>query len=259
MVKPSKARVRQSFERAALTYDSAAELQRQICTDMAAKLPSLWPNFAPQRVLDAGCGTGFAQSLLQQQFPQAQFIALDLSEGMLKQVSAGPNRFRLAGDAEYLPLANGCIELYWSSLAVQWCNLRSALAEAKRVIAPEGKLLLATLGPQTFHEVRQAFSEVDHHRHTLGFHSPDEVQQMALAAGFTKLEISSQHKTVYYPDLKTLLHAVKAIGANLVGDGRRHGLMTASTFTKASLAYEKSRAVAGLPLTYDIIQLSANV
>ena len=39
MTRPAKARVRQSFERAAPTYDSAADVQRRICDHLLAALP----------------------------------------------------------------------------------------------------------------------------------------------------------------------------------------------------------------------------
>jgi len=39
MTRPSKARIRQSFERAAPTYDSAASVQRRICHDLIDRLP----------------------------------------------------------------------------------------------------------------------------------------------------------------------------------------------------------------------------
>ena len=41
MTRPSKARVRQSFERAAPTYDSPARVQRQICDQLASLLGDL--------------------------------------------------------------------------------------------------------------------------------------------------------------------------------------------------------------------------
>ena len=72
---PSKARIRQSFERAALTYDSAASVQRRICQQLAGRLP---PGFQPFNILDAGCGTGYALALIQQQFPATTTLALDL-------------------------------------------------------------------------------------------------------------------------------------------------------------------------------------
>ena len=54
---------------------------------------------------------------------------LDFAPGMLRRV--GTHCCRLAGDLEHLPLAAASIDLYWSSLAVQWCDLRRALAEAR--------------------------------------------------------------------------------------------------------------------------------
>jgi len=64
MSQPSKQRVRQSFERAAPTYDSAAHIQRRICAHLAAGLPN---SLDAKLILDTGCGTGHALGLLRQQ------------------------------------------------------------------------------------------------------------------------------------------------------------------------------------------------
>lgn len=250
MSRPSKTRIRQSFERAASTYDSAASVQRQICRQLADGLPL---PLQPQRLLDAGCGTGFAQSLLQERFPEAHALALDLSHGMLQQMSTPC--CRLAGDIEHLPLADQSLDLYWSSLSVQWCDLAKTLAEAHRVMRRHGQLAIATLATNTFHELRQAFAGVDTHRHTLAFQTPDEVRQIARQAGFSAVDVRNQAETVYYPDLKTLLKAVKAIGANQLGDGRRTSLMSRHAFKQAEAAFECLRTQDGLPLTYDVIYL----
>lgn len=250
--RPSKARIRQSFERAAATYDSAAAVQRQICRHLAAGLPAI----SPQCLLDAGCGTGHAQHDLQARFPDAQAIALDLSPAMLRRVSAPC--CRLAGDLEHLPLADASLDLYWSSLAVQWCNLAIALGEARRTLRPGGCLALASLGPATFGELRQAFAGVDNYRHTLGFHSLEEVGRIATAAGFSARSTDRRLITAHYPDFKTLLRAVKAIGANQLGEGRRTGLMSRGDFQRAEAAIETLRQPAGLPLTYDVIYLYAS-
>jgi malonyl-CoA O-methyltransferase len=251
MTRPSKARIRQSFERAAPTYDSAAAIQRHICADLAAGLPAI----SPARILDAGCGTGHALAALQARYPAAQAIAFDLSPAMLHRVKAPC--CRLAGDLEHLPLADASLDLYWSSLAVQWCDLAAALREARRVLAPQGVLALATLGPDTFRELRHAFTGIDAYAHTLDFHGPDEVGQMAAEAGFATVGLKKTQKTEYFPDFRTLLRAVKAIGANQVGAGRRPGLMSRSAFLRAEAAGEQLRTPAGLPLTYDVITLYA--
>jgi malonyl-CoA O-methyltransferase len=249
--RPSKARIRQSFERAAPTYDSAADVQRRICTQLAEGLPDI----APDRILDAGSGTGFAQADLQARFPHAHAVAIDLSPAMLGRVTAPC--CRIAGDVERLPLADACLDLYWSSLAVQWCDLATALHEARRTLRPNGLVALASLGPATFHELRYAFAEVDDYRHTLSFHSENEIRKIAANLGFATVNTKKSTKIAHYSDFKTLLRAVKAIGANQLGDGRRTSLMSRATFRAAEAAYEQLRTSAGLPLTYDVIYLYA--
>ena len=250
--RPARARVRQSFERAAHTYDEAAIVQRRVCSRLAAGLPR---DLAGRRLLDAGCGTGFALPLLQQRYPDAHSIALDIAPGMLHRVATPC--CRVAGDLEHLPLAAASVDIYWSSLAVQWCDLARALGEARRVLRPGGALAIASLGPATFHELRSAFAGVDRHRHTLSFHSANEFGTLANAAGFCAVDVEKHTEIAHYPDFKSLLQAVKAIGANQVGAGRRPGLLSRSAFQRAELACEAHREPAGLPLTYDVITLHA--
>ena len=69
-------------------------------TQLAAGLPDI----APARLLDAGCGTGFAQDDLQARFPNAHSVALDLSPAMLDRVATPC--CRVSGDLEHLPLAD---------------------------------------------------------------------------------------------------------------------------------------------------------
>ena len=53
------------------------------------------------------------------------------------------------------------------------------------------------------------------------------------------------------------MRAVKAIGANQLGAGRRTGLLSRDALTRAELAAEALRTPDGLPLTYDVITLHA--
>lgn len=249
--RPPRRRVRQAFERAAPTYDAAADIQRRICRQLAAGLLA----HPVARLLDAGCGTGYARQLLHEPYPAADFIALDLSTAMLDRLPG--ECCRLAGDLEHLPLAAASVDLYWSSLAVQWCDLAAALSEARRVLRDDGRLALATLGPATFGELRDAFRGVDDYRHTLNFLAADEVGKLAHAAGFATVDLRTSRETAFYPDLATLLRAVKAVGANQLGAGRRSGLMSRAAFARVEAAWETRRTAQGLPLTYDVIYLHA--
>ncbi|QLQ26729.1 MAG: malonyl-ACP O-methyltransferase BioC [Dechloromonas sp.] len=244
--------MRNSFERAAPTYAAAAVVQRRVCARLAAGLPAA---IAARRILDAGCGTGFALPLLRQRFPQARAIALDFAPGMLQRIDWTCER--VAGDLEHLPLVPGSIDLYWSSLAMQWCDAARALAEARRVLADGSALALASLGPATFHELRTAFAGIDAHRHTLAFHTAEEIRELAALAGFVAVDVEKHTEIEHYSDFKSLLRAVKAIGANQLGAGRRTALMSRNAFERAEAAIEDLREPAGLPLTYDVITLHA--
>lgn len=252
---PARHQVRQSFARAAATYDSAAEVQRRACRALAQHLPAIAPPNTPlaARILDAGCGTGYALPLLHAHAPQACLLALDLTPAMLARIDAATPRVQ--GDLETLPLAAASIDLYWSSLAWQWCDPARALAEARRVLRPGGHFLLCTLGPATFGELRNAFAAVDTYRHTLGFPSATALQELARTAGLPALRTRSQRETLHYPDLHALLHAVKAVGANQLGQGRRPGLMGRAAYARLTAAYEAQRQDAGLPLSYDLVFL----
>ena len=60
---PDKRQVAVSFSRAASSYDSVAELQRDVGHELIARLPV---GLAPQRWLDLGSGTGYFSRVLGQ-------------------------------------------------------------------------------------------------------------------------------------------------------------------------------------------------
>jgi malonyl-CoA O-methyltransferase len=246
---PAKQRVRVSFERAAPTYNAAAVLQRQVCERLLADLEL--PIAAP-RILDAGCGTGYGARLLRAHWPVARLTAADFAPAMLAQARHAADAC-CAADIEALPFANQSFDAWWSSLTVQWCDTRRVFAEAARILGPHGRLAVSTLGPGTFSELRQAFSGIDPYRHTLSFSEPEAIGQALEAAGLSNISLRRETMTLHYPDLKTLLRAVKAIGANAVGDGARTGLMGRTAWQALETAYERQRTEAGLPASYDVI------
>lgn len=247
--RPAKQRVRASFERAAPTYDAAALLQRQVCERLLASFAL--PTTAP-RILDAGCGTGYGARLLRARWPAARLTAADFAPAMLELARHAADAC-CAADIEALPFADQSFDAWWSSLTVQWCDSRRVFAEAARLLCPGGHLAVSTLGPGTFGELRAAFSGIDPYRHTLSFSEPAAIGQALAAAGLRDISLRRETMTLHYPDLKALLRAVKAIGANAVGAGARTGLMGRSAWQALEAAYECQRTEAGLPASYDVI------
>ena len=252
MTLPPKELVRAGFARAARGYDAAAALQRAVCERLLARTPE----GPPADVLDAGCGTGYGARLLKRRWPAARVVGVDFAPAMLDFAAAHADACVVA-DVEALPFAAASFDLWWSSLVVQWCAPGSALAEARRVLRPRGRLALSTLGGETFAELRDAFTGIDGHPHTIDFVGVDALAAAAEAAGFRNVVAARERFTQHYPDLRALLAAVKATGANTLGPGRRSGMMGRETWRRLEEAYERHRTAEGLPARYDVVFLTA--
>lgn len=249
---PYKSQVRAAFSRAADRYDAAAVLQRDVCSHLLAAVTS---HSCPSHLLDAGCGTGYGVELLRTQWPETTVTAVDFVPEMLKHARCHEPHCVVA-DIEALPFAAASFDAWWSSLAIQWCNVDAVLREAHRVLSPGGWLAASTLGPGTFRELRETFAAVDSHAHTIGFSDIEKLAAAAAGAGFSDIQLNRLTLTLHYPDLRSMLGSVKDIGANTVGSGRRDGLMGKNLWTRLQAVYERRRCEQGLPATYDVILLT---
>lgn len=245
--------VRASFDRAAETYDTAAMLQRQVCRLLLDEIPGV----PVTRVIDAGCGTGFALGLLMDRWPDADIVPADFAPSMI----AATGGIGVCADIEALPFPARTFDLYWSSLTFQWCDPFRAMAEAERVLAPAGVLAVSSLAPGTLAELEAAFEGIDRHRHVLEFAPTEALMESCAAAGLIDIRVERRPLKLHYPDLATLLRGLKALGANQVGgDGnvRRSGLLGRRAWQTVEARYESHREAGGLPATFEVILCLAN-
>lgn len=243
--------VRLAFGRAAPRYDEVADYQREVGKRLRAGVP--WSGLAGHAV-DLGCGTGHGTTLLGHAYPSLLITAVDFALPMVQRMECHlpiPPA-RLCADLHALPLADASVDFVWSSLALQWCDPERALLEIARVLKPGGRVAFSTLGPETFSELRQAFSSVDGYRHTLDFHD-EPVWHAALAeADLKTVRWKRTTMTQFEPELKPLLAGVRDLGANrITGGNRRTGLMGKQAWRRLVEAYEAHRTSNGLPLSYD--------
>lgn len=249
---PDKRQVAASFSRAAESYDSVAELQRAVGAELLARLPA---GLAPRRWLDLGCGTGHFSRALAQGLPEAQGLALDLAEGMLRHARplAGAEHF-IAGDAERLPLCDQSVGLIFSSLALQWCaDFPAVLREARRVLQPGGVLAFSSLCVGTLQELRDSWQAVDGFVHVNRFRRFADYQRLCGASGLRLLSLQTRPQVLHYPDLRSLTHELKALGAHNLNPGRPGGLTGRARMQALLQAYEAFRQPAGLPATYQVV------
>ncbi|MDQ0737213.1 malonyl-ACP O-methyltransferase BioC [Pseudomonas sp. W4I3] len=249
---PDKRQVAASFSRAAASYDSVAELQRAVGHELLSRLPA---GLAPQRWLDLGCGTGYFSRVLSERLPASQGTALDIAEGMLKHArpSGGAQHF-VAGDAERLPLKTGSFELLFSSLAVQWCaHFDAVLREAFCVLQPGGVMAFASLCVGTLEELRDSWRAADGLVHVNRFRGFEAYQQLCASSGFRVKSLERQAHVLHYPDVRSLTHELKALGAHNLNPGRPGGLTGRARVAALVQAYEQFRQAQGLPATYQVV------
>ena len=137
------------------------------------------------RVLDVGCGTGFATEGLLRYTNDVH--GLDQSRHQMEKAFAkfgARDRVRFyRGDAERLPFADGAFDAVWSSGSIEyWPNPVDALAEFRRVVKPGGRVLV--VGPDSpdtpvFQRLADAM---------MLFYDEQEAQQMFELAGFVDIE-----------------------------------------------------------------------
>lgn len=247
-------RIARSFAKAARTYDQCAELQRHVGRALLGKLR---PASTAGRILDAGCGTGFCTEGLQALHPDADVIALDLAEPMLKAT-----RYRATGcaplcaDIQQLPFNRGVFDVVISSLAIQWCtDLAALFAELHRVTRSGAQLLLSTFGPQTLRELRSAWAGVDDHQHTSDFAAANVLLQAAIDAGFAAT-LTSELRMQHYSSLRELAAELKGLGAHNLHPRQQGGLTTPSAFKAASIAFAAhANPGIGVPVSWEVFYL----
>lgn len=294
--------VRRAFSRSASSYASAAKLQTEIEARLlesldyyaldetrpdASRSDASRPEKsrpedtkAPRVIVDLGCGPGGGARAMQQRWPKARVLALDLALPMLKRQtedheSAGLIRaltrpfvslrgaapMRICADARALPLADHCVDLLFSNLCLQWIeDLPAVFAGFRRVLRPGGMLVCSTFGPDTLHELRGAFAAADTVPHVSPFASIAQFGDALIAGGFRNPVLDRDELTTHYPDLPTLMRELRAIGATNALHARRHTLTGRGRFATAAKAYEQWRgthegdtANGTLPATWEVI------
>ncbi|UTA47542.1 malonyl-ACP O-methyltransferase BioC [Simiduia sp. 21SJ11W-1] len=244
-----------SFSNAAPSYDSVAQLQRCVGNELMGFLDAAHPC---KRLVDLGSGTGFFTEKLLARYPEAQVLGLDIAPGMLRYARAqrAPGLGWVGGDMEALPFGSGSIDVFFSSLAVQWCeNLPAFFTEVARALVPGGRVLLATLGPQTLCELRDSWRKVDHYTHVNEFDSAATLTHAYTRAGLVQRAWRAEPRVMYYPSLRELTHELKALGAHNVNRERAPGLTGRQKIKKLREAYEHYRTPKGLPASYDVYWL----
>lgn len=216
------------------------------------------------------------------QNPPTTVFAVDIALGMLHKLKQTyPDYHGFCADAECLPFVDGCIDVIYSNLALQWCaNFPAAVAEMARVLKPNGECHLSLVAQGSLNQLAE-----------LGLRVNDFSTLKALKTAFKLdtwqfLEVQLIPMTVHFDTLKALLYSIKGVGASVQSASATHSansisldnstIQSAGEVAGAIAASEPAlrlrgrqdwqamqakaeslRVPQGLPLTYQIVQIRA--
>jgi malonyl-CoA O-methyltransferase len=205
------AEISRAFDRSAATYDDHATAQKRVAKDYANWLVRAVPN--PKTVLELGAGTGFATRELLTHWPDACYVATDISPEMLRILNdrtRGRSRFStMLMDMNEIPLEKN-YELIGSSMTFQWAgDLLKTISEC----FDRAETLAFTLPIEpTFVEWKNVCEQSEIPYRAMDFHTHDELH--ALCCRVTpNVEIMVKQYSEEYKNIYLFLKSIKRVGA----------------------------------------------
>lgn len=143
------------FAARAASYEARAGLQQGV----AQRLASLLPDFEAPRVLELGCGTGLLSRHLVARYPHGDFTLTDAAPAMIRQCRRNLGELRARVTYEVMDASAACghdkLDLIVTSMMLHWLREPvDSLQRLCRLLNPNGVLLFASLGPDSFAEWR---------------------------------------------------------------------------------------------------------
>jgi malonyl-CoA O-methyltransferase len=238
-------------DRAASSLESADFLFRRAHEGIIDRLAPLV--MQPQAIVDLGAGTGVQSRALARQFRKARVISIDASQAMVdaarrqRPFLSKTREIRAASDR--LPLPDGSVDLVYANLWLAWVdNLPACFAEIARVLAKGGVFTFATLGPDTFANLREAHAGDMAVRAFADMH---DIGDLLVQAGLAEPILDIDKLTVSYDDADALFRDLSAVGARNTLTGRRRTLTGKTRFERFRRTLEsQGRLAVDVELVY---------
>ena len=256
----NKQGVTKHFSRNVSTYDEYAVVQKL----MASKLGALAQKQGDfKNILEIGCGTGFFTEILAKSFPQAKIRSTDISQEMLNFTQAKLSHYKNItyeqADGENYSSGEK-FDLIISNAVFQWFNdYYHAFSKFKDLLTPEGCLVYATFGEDTFWELNNSFNLAKEelaltntNSHGPAFISWQNLRKISNALNFS-VSVTEEKVQEFFPNVKAFLSSVKKVGANNANNSNKV-LVNRKFVLKMMEKYARNHGIIGkIPATYHII------
>ena len=257
--------IQKHFSGSANTYKQGAQLQYKVGQTLFTKLMASLPFInetvrSPMDIqhnltcVDLGCGPGLFSPLLNETFERV--ISLDLAPDMLKANRHAQNKVQANSHA--LPFLPESIDVFYSSLMVQWCDLSQVLHQIHNALKPNGRAVIATLVDGTLFELEKAWSKVDNDKHIHEYLTALQISSMLTNMSWSQVELSQSTELFWFPNARVLAKELKCLGANFVQNRKNKGLITKSTWQQMELEYQQhfyDHQQQAIPASYKVMYL----
>lgn len=228
-----KNKISKRFNFVANTYLQKCKLQTQVSKQLITYLHNL--KIQPKCILDLGAGAGNSVNDLKKLFPNAELFLVDIAENMLINAkNRSEKTFNICADFDNLPFPQETFDLIFANLSLQWSlNFEYSLLKIKSILKKKGILAFSILGNQSLNNIKQAWSNVDQEPHINDFINFEKMVSI-VEGHFSHNKIFSEDIFLSYPDMRTMIHSFKEVGANYVINKKTVGLTGRNKFSQFS-------------------------
>jgi malonyl-CoA O-methyltransferase len=262
------ATVRRQFDARAARFADHDALVREIGQRMLERLSFM--RHPAALLLDLGCGSGACRVPLARQFPQAQWLGVDLSaamlasapgsrgwrQGLLARLGVGPGAagLRACASADRLPLADASVDLVFSNLMLHWHPApHEVITEIARVLKTGGLVMFSSYGPDTGKELRAACAACLPEARALPSIDMHDFGDMLVDSGFEAPVMEVETLELTFASARALLAEARALGGNPRAD-RARGLPSGARARALLRALEAGANAQGrLPLSFEVV------
>lgn len=146
-------------------------------------------------LLDVGCGTGILTCQLQHLSPKSTLTGCDINEDMLSEAKAKDTSGAISwhqSPAEKLPFNDAAFHMITAGQAAQWFDRPSFYSEARRVLTPNGYLVIIEnnrlLEGSAFIDAYETLIETHNSTYSRNYRQFDYAQEMK-QAGFAETNL----------------------------------------------------------------------
>lgn len=160
-------------------------------------------------VIDLGCATGTACKSLARRFRGAKVIGIDQSPNMLRRATRKKPWLAkysfMEAMADAIPVPEQSVDVVFCNQLLPWVDdVSLVFADVNRVLRKGGLFIFASLGPDSFSELRRAWQASDHGVHVNHFPDMHDLGDAAVRAGLSDPVLDVDRLTVTYANTKAL-------------------------------------------------------